>query len=58
VGRVLTGAAAREWIKQNDPGKEYWAAAVAVCECGWGEATIHGEFAELLLVRHGATATE
>lgn len=53
---VLTGAEAREWIRDNEPFKlSSGASAVALCACGWRQTELHGEAAEKAALAHGGT---
>lgn len=49
---VLTGAQAREYVREHVPGHAHWATAVATCSCGWLQTARHGEEAEALATGH------
>lgn len=49
---VLTGTAAREFVREHVPGHAHWATAVATCSCGWWTTALHGEAAEQLATEH------
>jgi hypothetical protein len=52
--RVLTGEAARSYLRQHQPSAIPWATTVARCTCGWHYPAIHGETAEAEAARHAA----